>query len=203
MNEAVSNELNAYQAPEAELLDTTQASQEKAFFTVSKTKLIVMFVMTLGLYQLVWHYQHWKRQKNHVSHKVRPVWRAIFSIFFTHSLFRNMHEATTKQTMPDWPHAMLATVAVFCNVVANLSDRLLERLPGYETWSIAMMIIAFIPLWPLVTAQTRCNELNNDPEGLENARFTGWNILFIVLGALLWALAILGTLLNLGIISLN
>ena len=65
-------------------------SESYIFFTTSTTKLIVMSLFTLGLYGIYWFYKNWVVIKKITGKNIWPFWRAVFSIFFMYSCFKNM-----------------------------------------------------------------------------------------------------------------
>jgi len=65
---------------------------ETPFFPVSEGKLITLYILSFGLYGIYWFQQNWKRQQPMMDKKIYPVWRAVFSIFFTHSLFKRIDQ---------------------------------------------------------------------------------------------------------------
>ena len=92
------NELNAkpeknIAQPETQKLPADE--NETPFFPVAEGKFITLYILSFGLYGIYWFYQHWKRQKPMMDKKIYPLLRAIFSIFFTHSLFKRINQQAT------------------------------------------------------------------------------------------------------------
>tara|TARA_R110001592_G_scaffold59905_4_gene182067 strand:- start:19534 stop:20139 length:606 start_codon:yes stop_codon:yes gene_type:complete len=189
----IDKELSAYQAPEAELLDQHNDFESTPFFPVSLTKLTVMYLATLGMYSVVWFYHNWKLQQKNMEKKIRPVWRAIFSIFFTHSLFERIHEKSEERGMENWAHQGLATLFVVFILVGSISDRIFEKVESLSAFAPLAIILSMLPLLSLYQAQKRVNLINEDLEGRLNSNFSAVNIIFIVLGALWWAAIIFGS----------
>ncbi|ABC30862.1 Permease of the major facilitator superfamily [Hahella chejuensis KCTC 2396] len=183
---------NPYQAPQAEL--DTHGESSTPFFTTSITKLIVLYIATLGFYRLYWFYKHWKALQVHEGLKVAPVWRSIFNIFFTHSLFKHIANRHQEQGLGGWgAHAVLATLYVLMTV----GGELIARMPTsdvFGVWDIVLLATSIIPLYTLYEAQTHANRVNQDPDGESNSRFSPWNILFILLGIAIWGVVVLGVL---------
>ena len=77
---------NPYEAPKSRL-ETSVEKGDKQFYVVSVKKFTILFFFTIGMYVLYWFYGNWKRYKAYSGKNIWPVPRAIFAIFFTHSLF--------------------------------------------------------------------------------------------------------------------
>ena len=49
------------------------------FFPVSRLKLLVMSLVTFGLYQIFWFYKNWQLLKAATGSNISPFWRAVFN----------------------------------------------------------------------------------------------------------------------------
>ncbi len=184
-------EENAYQAPQAEL--TTEENTEARFYIVSSKKFLTLFISTLGVYGIYWFYKNWSLQKEASQSSIWPVMRGIFSIFFTHSLFREVNAHIENQNIDyKWNHSNLATIYVASAIASNVSDRLSAANIGAPF--TALLGIAFMAamIWALYQAQMAINIACNDSEGLSNSHFSMANIAWIIFGVLLWGLILLG-----------
>ncbi len=187
------SDLSAYQAPEADLLDQNNNSESSLFFPVSLTKLNVMYIATFGMYTLVWFYQNWKLQQVSMEKKIRPVWRAVFSIFFTHSLFEKIHKKTEEREIENWAHQSFATLFVVFAIIGSISDKIFEKIESLSSLAPLAILLSMLPLLALYQAQKRVNIVNDDIDGKLNGNFTAVNIVFIILGIIWWALVIFGS----------
>src|SRR5689334_3319399 len=88
--------INPYKAPEAPLAEAEERVAEGSFYVVSPMKFLIMMVGTMGLYTLYWFYKNWSLLNR--KHKAYwPVMRAVFAIFFTHALFREVDGALRRE----------------------------------------------------------------------------------------------------------
>lgn len=183
-----------YKAPKAEL--NVAERIETLHFTMSTRKLWVMVFATLGLYAVFWNYYHWRSIK-HVDATESDIWpvaRGIFSIFFVHGLFNRFTETCEKEGRNyHWNASFYAIVYIVFSIISNLSDRLL---PTAQFSPEIIVLLTFLPLiastYSMVEAQKAANISVGDNEGRDNSRFTALNILWIVVGIILWALYLLG-----------
>src|SRR5690606_29611544 len=102
------------------------------FYVVSGNKLLLLYVGTLGIYQVYWFYKHWKQQRPHLEGDVSPVARSIFSVFFAHELFRGIHAWGEQHGQPSaWKPASMAGLYVLLTIVSVVVERLSNALgPG-------------------------------------------------------------------------
>ena len=114
-------EANIYQTPEADLGVAEETEAE--FYVVSMVKFYVRYLVTMGIYGIYWFYKHWRQHKDHSGRGLWPVPRAIFSIFFAHSLFGLIYrKAQSRDSDLRWSPGWFATIYVVVAVLGNLSD---------------------------------------------------------------------------------
>ncbi len=163
---------------------TTRAIPQRTtplYFSVSQTKLILMSIFTLGLYEIYWFYKNWNHIKIRTRQKIRPFWRAIFSVFFCYSLFKTVQESVDshggRQAInPGW----LALGYIVLSITYKLPD---------PFWVVSLL--AFLPLLPVQGAIDRINA-KVAPAAARNSNFSVQNIFVIIIGGLCLALATLG-----------
>ncbi|WP_175405585.1 MULTISPECIES: hypothetical protein [unclassified Pseudomonas] len=185
---------NPYRAPEAPLVEAhAGAEQASRFFVISITKMVVLYVATLGLFNLYWMYKHWSIQKPYMPRKINPPLRSLFMIFYIHSLARRVHEALPEERRRAWRYGSDATWAVVLLILSNVADKLTSRIPELSHYSLPFLILGLVPLIPLTNIQRRANEASGDPLGRGNASLTRYNVPFLILGGLLWVLILIGS----------
>ena len=182
---------NVYKPPEANLImENATDTDNNMFYVVSPNKFLLLFIGTLGLYALYWFYRNWSQYNSYENLRVWPVPRAIFAIFFTHSLFRYINEELSYVKPKEvWNHANAATLYVVVTIISN-TDRILDKVFG-EAISIALVFLS-IPLtaWILHGAQIKINQACSAKNGEENSQITGTNIIWLVIGGLIWLISL-------------
>lgn len=168
------------------------AENQTSFFPVSEGKFITLYILSFGLYGVYWFYQHWKRQKPMMDKKIYPFWRAIFSIFFTHSLFKRINQqAAHLPQQHKFNTNMLASFFVATIVLSlvvdplSMSTDMLKNITN-QTFVIAALVLFLLSTYPLVKAQATINRINNDILGLLNHKYSVWNYVGIVAGIIFW-----------------
>lgn len=182
-----------YTPPDAELGAEAGLGQEE-YFSVSIRKLIVMYAITLGGYSLVYFYQNWKLQKLRHGLNVIPVLRAIFAIFFTHSLFSRIRASAEERSIEGTSgFSGLATLYVVCTLLSSINVNLgpTSQLV-YVMLNLAGIVLPLVALYPLVVVQRVVQQINHDEAGELNSQFTVYNWIFILLGAFMWVSILLG-----------
>ena len=170
------------------------------FFPVAEGKLITLYILSFGLYGVYWFYKNWKLQQPKMDKKISPSLRAIFSIFFTHALFRRINErAGNLEQKHKFNANALATLFVGAVIISNLFDRVSMNtgiIAGMtnSTVIISSVIIFILSAYPLVTVQATVNRINNDMLGYLNHKYSIWNYLLITLGAISWLMFGMGLL---------
>ena len=172
---------------------------ETKFFPVSEGKLITLYILSFGLYGVYWFYKNWKLQQPLMDKKIYPVWRAIFSIFFTHSLFKRIDQQAVNLAQQDKFNAnILATFFVAAIVISNVLDRLsttslLQNMTS-STVIITSLVLFLLSTYPLVRVQATVNRINHDMLGYLNHKYSLWNYVLIVFGAVFWFMLAMGLL---------
>ncbi|MBN1610798.1 MAG: hypothetical protein JW940_29475 [Polyangiaceae bacterium] len=154
--------------------------QEARFFLVSRTKFIVMCLATFGLYEVYWFYKHWKLTKDSIHSDIWPLPRAIFAVFFTHALLRDVKLAAAYA-------GVKPSFQVQSSAWGFIILSLLYRLPD-PFWLVSML--SFLPLIPV---QDTINETYRRiaPNANPNASFSLGNWVAIFVGGAFLALGLL------------
>ena len=187
-----------YQAPESDLVSEGEDGQP--FYVVARGKFLLLYLSTLGIYGVYWFYRHWDSYRRHSGQSLWPIPRAIFSIFFAHSLFARFYQAA-RQVNPElhWGHRTYATLYVVFVLISSLSDRLTLLGLDLVTASLIGLVAFFIVAWVKYHAQGVANLACKDLQGDGNRQITIANIVWILLGLVMWLLTIAGIMLSLGV----
>ncbi len=183
---------NIYQAPAAELVEPTA---DAAFFVTSIRKLVVLYLATFGLYAWYCLYKHWKAYRATTGENVWPIARSFFQIFFMHALGRAISRRLEAEGHGRWDYSSSATVYVVL-VIASTALNFIVGNEAPALLSLLTILVSLACLMPLVTFQKMANQASGDSLGQGNAHFTWANVLWILLGAIIWALSIAGFLLG-------
>ena len=191
-----SAEENPYKAPEAIVADMEDLSaQQQLLYVVAKPKFLALIIGTLGIYVVYWFYKNWALL-NRKHRDYWPVARGIFSIFFAHSLFdeidRTLRQNQATQTFP-WSPRTLATGYVVFSILMNVSNRLSVQNIGSPITDLLGCVVLIPIVLILLRVQQAINLAEGDPEGARNSRITLANIAWLIVGAVLWVLVLLGT----------
>lgn len=190
---------NIYQTPQSDVaMDDDGLHAE--FYVVSLKKFSILFFSTIGIYSIYWFYKNWSILKGRYNLNIWPAPRALFSIFFAHALFGKIARELKNKTDRDWHGSALATLYVVSSVLSTVLDRVSSKGVGSPITDLLSLLI-LIPIWgSLYSAQKQVNLACGDEQGESNTQLTGQNIVFMLLGAVLWLLILLGLLMTFGLI---
>ncbi len=184
---------NIYTSPQAELNIESSNTTDYLFFPTSQLKLLMLFIATFGLYSVYWFYKNWKLQKQRHHENISPVLRAIFYIFFTHKLFYRIENQSIKQSITiKWSASFLATLFVSLIIISNFSDTISGRNEEVSVMDYISLLILFVVAYILYKVQNVINHINGDIQGKINSTFSLYNIIFLILGSIVWFLVIVG-----------
>lgn len=185
-------ESNIYAAPKAQLAMPVDEDVNR-LYVVSLPKYFLLFIGTLGLYAVYWHYKNWARLRDLHQEDSWPVARAIFSIFFIHALFRRIDEKL-KQAGHDYVWALegIATITVLTMIVNGITERLASKGIASPITDVLSITSTFLLAYLLSFAQRAINVAAGDAKGDSNSNFTVANIAWLVFGGLIWLLVIIG-----------
>ncbi|MFK3796597.1 hypothetical protein [Pseudomonas sp. NPDC088444] len=191
-----------YTPPAADLQPPSNGHPE--FFTVAPRKLIVMMLLTHGLYVAYWFYQNWKNYRNRSGREIWPLARTLFALFYTPSLFCKIDRASKVKSatgMPYWGiSSVLYVLLPFIPFLIGFAYGMYRALSGSDTapiefWLDFFMGTAVIVFQSLIVLRVQrfINLVNEDPNGMANARYSVGNFIWILIGLLVWFSISVGT----------
>jgi len=162
-------------------------------YVVSLNKFLVLFMGTSGLYMLYWFYKQWALYKQSVNGNQIPVLRALFPIFFVHSLFNKLTALyTQKSGKQSSALQTAATLFVVVGVISFFTGNVSEE----SAWKpfLLLLNLFFTPIlcWFCYQAQWFINYISDDLEGESNKTYTPANYVWLVIGAFFWCMYIIG-----------
>src|SRR5215203_4005888 len=112
----------------------TAVSPAAPWFRVGTAKLLLMCVVTFGIYEIYWFYQQWRHVQRR-GERVHPALRTLFAGLFCYALFRRVSQDATERGIARAPSAVGCAVAfILLAVTVKLPDpwstlSLLQLLP--------------------------------------------------------------------------
>ncbi|MCU7853446.1 MAG: hypothetical protein KZQ80_14680 [Candidatus Thiodiazotropha sp. (ex Monitilora ramsayi)] len=190
---------NPYAPPSAELENPKDTAEH--FYVVSIRKFTVLFLSTIGLYTIYWFYANWKQYRHATGSKIWPIPRAIFSIFFAHSLFDKVQAGLERQGQEyQWMPSVVATFYVIVAILGNVMDRIAVK-GIWSPYSDLLSILSVFALYfILVQPQRAINLSEGDPEGTSNSSFNIANYVWVGIGSVIWLFVIIGLVYTLGLV---
>ncbi len=143
-------------------------------------KFCLLYIITLGLYQLPWCHKQWKFLKDRENLNINPWVRAIFFQFTMYSLAKKVFVLAERQGYREKPSAFQVTLIYWiCIVLAQL-----------------VFVLGLFSVVPLLTILKAVNYYweQEQPNLPVRDSFTGREVAWIVFGAIFWFLVIIGLL---------
>jgi hypothetical protein len=152
-----------------------------SFFTPSTTKLVVMSIFTLGLYELYWFYKNWL-VINNAGKKCNPLLRAFFAPLFAYACFWHIRESKIKNKVD------VKFPIIFLSIVYFILQ---------ATWNLPAQygLISFLSFLPIAIANRTALTINQAqfPGFISDNKFSKWNYLAIIFGGIMVVFVILGS----------
>lgn len=174
-----------YATPEA-AVDVAE-SEETRYYVVSPKKFLILSIATFGLYFVYWFYKNWDNVKRRDNNDTWPVPRAIFYIFFTHSLLTDVNETLKRKAVEHvWNPSMVASLFVLLTLIDTGISRAAFKNIGSPYTDTVGFFTAIILAFVMLPAQKAINAACEDAGGNTNSSLTVVNWVWIVLGGLFW-----------------
>ena len=178
--------VSGMQQTDAQLAQTKIATK---FYVVGIKKFYALFFGTLGIYIVYWFYRHWQAIKTFNQSDIWPIPRAIFLVFFTHDLFREIDRTlVSKAKNFAWPMSpmTLATLMVVVTIISNGADRISQKAEGITGWGFLSIALLPVLAWGFAQAQKAANVAADDPLGARNSSLSTYNYIWLALFGFLW-----------------
>lgn len=171
-SESENNKVNRHKSPES----------SDGFYAVSNTKLVMLSVLTFGLYEVYWSYKQWQFVKKEKDLKVTPWARGLFCTLYAYSLFKHIFGLAKEAGDKSSPSAGWLAIAYF--ILVSMS-----RLSGWG-W-----IISFGSVLTLIPAQNRINLLwsKKHPDETTVTSFSWKEVIVMIIGSIILLLTLLGS----------
>ncbi len=177
-----------YKAPESDLaIDNSSASE---FFVVKPTKLLIMGVLTFGLYYVFVSYRNWTYLKTKHNLSIWPIPRALFAFLFIVAFVRYLIAARDAKGIPASSNlVLLATLYLIYSLLtfsifSVLGGIGVELPPMVSLGSSILGILIQVTVYQIL--QGVINAVMDDVEGKSNARFGAGAVVMILLGLFVW-----------------
>ena len=143
---------------------------------------IFLSIISFGLYEMWWMYKAWKFFQQKEKSDIIPAARAIFCIFFLHSLFDKILDYAKGNGYTDSYSSTSLFTGFF---VASL----LSRLPApFGMLSILSFVFILSPFQAFNFARQHSTDCN----AVEQQSFNGRQIVLIIFGFIFWGMVLLG-----------
>ena len=173
-------------------------------YYLSPTRILVMVVLSYGLYLFYWLYLTWKQYRDHTGQEAFPVWHALTQFVPIYGWFRfHAHIRTYKELMSNSgvPSSLSTGWAVVIFIISSLLGWVAG--PGWgdisqsEAVVTAILGVVSVALLAGLLLQVQENlnrywgglpQVSSGETSLTNARIGVGEIILLVLGLLVWCI---------------
>lgn len=171
---------------------SSASSEEEIFLHIPISRLIFMSIISCGLYEVYWIYKNWRYFKERDNLNIKPFWRAIFGVFFCHSLLKKIHQdkELNQFSNPTFSAEILATIWVVSRIALNIISQYSSKIGGaIDENSTAMVILLSFSFLLFVPVQKYINSANTkrNPD-VPYTKWTTGHIVCVGIGLISWAL---------------
>ncbi len=175
---------------------------------LSPTRILVMAVLSYGLYLFYWFYLTWKQYRDHTGEDAFPVWHALTLLVPIYGFFRtHAHVRTFKELMknsgvastlsPGWAVGLVALTGLLDGISFNVSGGFISLQEISRGTSLAVALLDALSITVVVglllQLQGNLNrywgglpEVMSGEVSLKSARIGAGEIILLVLGLLAW-----------------
>ncbi|MBA2710952.1 MAG: hypothetical protein H0U57_10205 [Tatlockia sp.] len=165
------------------IIDSPETNDpNQSLFTPSTSKLVIMSICTLGLYNIYWFYKNWCVFKK-AGKKCNPFLRSLFAPLFAYSCFYEIRDLQLKNGIRvEIPIFFLAITYFILDIMVKLPD---------PYWLLSLL--SFLPIAAANQVALQVNQAQF-PGFISNHKFSKLNWLGIIIGGTMFLLCIFGTL---------
>jgi len=157
------------------------------YFSISLTRLFLLSVITLGIYQFYFFYKNWIIVKKSENSTIFPVVRALLPVIFCYSLFKRVFKSAEMQGyrtrfMP-CPAAFIAIVYSIFLIISSILTQF-----SFSNLFLKHFIVSILMAFPILAVQNAINFNNAKIKGSPDLRkiFSRGEILLIIFGILVF-----------------
>ena len=161
-------------------------TSEPLFLRIPIARLVLLSILSCGIYEAYWIYEHWAHLKRRDGLKISPFWRGTLCIFFCYSLFKRIHSDVELRSVQEPPFSpgLLAAGWIATIVITNAID----LAPGPIATVTALLVPSYLFFVPV---QTFINSAIHKREPAQSYhRWSTGHVLCLVLGLAMWGFTI-------------
>lgn len=170
--------------------------RNEGFLYIPVLRLILLSVLTFGVYCFYWQYRNWAYVKEREELSIRPFWRAWFWLFFVYALLKEIRKDSYyhQAAQPSFSPLLLTIGAIFLELISQSINQLPYQAETILAEMVALMIIGpYIAFIPVQLYVNRCEQKLHSGNTMKSAWSKGhlfcyiWTILavaFVVLSGL-------------------
>ena len=166
-------------------LQKKQPISKPIYLYIPIIKLILMSIVSIGLYEVYWLYKNWRFIKERDEPDILPFWRGIFGIFFCYSLFKRIKKDTETNNILKAEFDAVGNAScwiifnILGHIIGRISNDIISILIGF-----ILMYITFIFFIPVQLYINRVNRLL-----VPKPNYSPWSLghsVCLIIGIIIW-----------------
>jgi hypothetical protein len=156
------------------------------YFYISKTRLILCYLLSAGLYKNYWMFRNWQSIQKSTKKSMYPFWRALFSSIWVIPLFNEIKENLHQYKTPPPSFYTFTNLFLLIYYIIIVFDVVLVKvLPFPPTFiSVCLLPLQLLQPFTMLPIQNTLNNYNkviNKDSKLEK-KFTLFEVIILLLG---------------------
>jgi len=173
-------------------------------YYLSPNRILLMSVLSYGLYLFYWFYLTWKHYRDHTRAEAFPIWHAltlfvpIYGLFRTHAHIRTYQELMGNAAAPStlsagWAVVLVAISSILGSITFNVSGGFATPQDISQQTAIIIALVDLVSIGIVVGlllhVQGNLNRYwaNQGSAELQSARIGVGEVILAIIGVLAWA----------------
>ncbi len=189
---------NPFETPETDLSrdgagwSAVDESNITSLYRMSTQKLLIMSIVSLGLYNLSWFWRQWRAARDS-GEDVSVFWRTVFGPLMYFDLKKRIDAQLLDAGVAEPPlYAAAPAVYLVAAVLGRVTDRIPEIPPVVDY--LLIVVLTVVSAWALTRSQTAINSIfeRKRSQAPSNDGFTAGSAVLGLIGVVVW-LTVTGT----------
>ena len=122
-------------------------------YRISTTRIVILSILSLGMYWFYWFYWTWKQYRDHTATPVFPVWHSLTQLIQVYSIFRLHHHARAYQRLmqdqgtPNTLNPKAIVWLAISGVLASATYFLIQNNAGLIFLALEIAILTLLMCW--------------------------------------------------------
>lgn len=133
---------------------------------ISPKKVLLLSIITWGLYDFFWFYRNWKLIKQQENSNIRPYGRSFLAVFYCYSFFKKtLDKAKNYGYVEKYSAGKLATSYFVLTLIGVILGK---TIPNMGWWGLLFSVVGLLGAVPIFEIQKAINFNSEHESGVTN-----------------------------------